>query len=556
MPRIITVTSGKGGVGKTQLSVNLAHEFARRGQKACLFDADLGLANANILLDIRPERTLEDVIEGRCGLADIIVRPLPGLDVVPGSSGIEKMANLAPFALAELREQFDVLDQYDVLIFDTSSGVGRSVLQLALASPEVLLVMTPEPTSLTDAYALLKLLRQNDYGGQLRVVVNAARSSETASHTFQKFREVARVYLRLELELLASIPYDAQVQASVREQQPITLAHPEAAATRAIVRLADSLLAAESPLQLALSEFWWRYSNAGGERPGPREAPTAPAPRRPEAADAASREAQLETKLDLLLAEMQSMKAELAQLKAVEAPRSATEEPAQRQQPPGKIERRGGVQVPGHSRALRGDRRPTPIDSLALRCVVGRLLVGVMQASDGSQPVQIDSGTEVLAVDNPYNLLPGRYSSIALGFSGIDHPDDFVEEVFTSCAITGCKVHTLGSNKRYWPTRDRDGCLLLDESAAEGGRIRIYLPIGQPAFEGVSSEQQPRARLSPEPAQEFDWRRRYADRLQALPAEEAGGSRYYELQREGRPPVIFVQNPSTEEKDSREAGLC
>jgi len=181
MPRIITIGSGKGGVGKTFLSVNLAAEFARRGQRVCLFDADLGLANANILLGLEPEHTLEDVIDGRRALPDILVSAGSGLDVVPGASGVERLANLAPEEAGRIQEQLAWLNRYDLVLFDASSGVGRTVLQLALASPEVLLVMTPEPTALTDAYAFLKLLRQKSFRGRLQVVVNNAHTEAAAN---------------------------------------------------------------------------------------------------------------------------------------------------------------------------------------------------------------------------------------------------------------------------------------------------------------------------------------------------------------------------------------
>ncbi|HDZ23313.1 MAG TPA: MinD/ParA family protein, partial [Desulfobacteraceae bacterium] len=154
MSRTVAITSGKGGVGKTNISVNLALSLSRKGHKVCLFDADLGLANINILLGLEPESTLVDVVKGTSTLSDIMME-YEGVSIIPGSSGVEELAELSASDREMLLQSFESIGDHDFIFFDTSAGVSRDVVAFCLASSEVLLVITPEPTSLTDAYALL-----------------------------------------------------------------------------------------------------------------------------------------------------------------------------------------------------------------------------------------------------------------------------------------------------------------------------------------------------------------------------------------------------------------
>ena len=158
MPRIITVTSGKGGVGKTNITTNLSLHLAAMGFNPCILDADLGLANINILLGINPEHTLKDVINNNFKLSDIIIKDYNGIDIIPGSSGIEDMANIGQGSLDKLIESFSPINAYDFLFIDTAAGISSDIISFCLASNEIIIVITPEPTSLTDAYALLKVL--------------------------------------------------------------------------------------------------------------------------------------------------------------------------------------------------------------------------------------------------------------------------------------------------------------------------------------------------------------------------------------------------------------
>ena len=241
MARMICITSGKGGVGKTNISVNLALFLSRLGYRACLFDADLGLANVNILLGIYPEHTIEDVISGEKQFEDILVRNCQGIDIVPGSSGVEKLANVPNEQLEKLIDAFTTLNEYDFVFFDTSAGISKNVISFCMASPEVLLVVTPEPTSLTDGYALLKILSLNGFKGSVSVIVNQISNLEKSQLVFNKLRDVVQKYLPIKIFPAGTILKDPQVRDAVNKQKPFISAWPDANASKCIKNIARYL---------------------------------------------------------------------------------------------------------------------------------------------------------------------------------------------------------------------------------------------------------------------------------------------------------------------------
>jgi flagellar biosynthesis protein FlhG len=260
MTRTITITSGKGGVGKTNISVNLALHLATLGHRTCLFDADLGLANINILLGLNPEHDLEDVILNRRTLQDIIIRDYKGIDIIPGSSGTEKMANLEDDQVDHLIRSFSELDGYDFLIFDTSAGVSRNVISFCLASSEVLLIITPEPTSMTDAYALLKILSLNGFKGTAKIVVNQCKSIPIAKFVYNKFKETVKKYLPIDVMPLGIVIHDKKVVEAVKTQQALVLLYPESNASKCIKNITKHLLE-NKPKDLeasGMASFWTR----------------------------------------------------------------------------------------------------------------------------------------------------------------------------------------------------------------------------------------------------------------------------------------------------------
>ena len=205
--QVIAVTGGKGGVGKTNVSVNLSLALAELGRRVMLLDADLGLANVDVLLGLTPKRTLADVIEGRCELRDVLLQGPGGVRIVPAASGTQSMVHLAPAQHAGLIQAFsEIGDNLDVLVIDTAAGIGDSVVSFVRAAQEVLLVVCDEPTSITDAYALIKLLNR-DYGmSRFRVLANMAQSPQEGRNLFAKLTKVTDRFLDVALQYVGAVP--------------------------------------------------------------------------------------------------------------------------------------------------------------------------------------------------------------------------------------------------------------------------------------------------------------------------------------------------------------
>lgn len=242
MSRTIAITSGKGGVGKTNLSVNLAINLAELGYRTCLFDADLGTANINILLGINPKHDIGDVISGEKTLQDIVIRDQAGIDIIPGSSGVEDIANLGGAKLDSLVKAFSTVGKYDFYIFDTAAGISRNVISFCLAASEVVLVVTPEPTSMTDAYSLLKVLSNNGYGGIIKVIVNRCPDPASAREVYKKFRMAVDKYLGIAIQPLGVVYQDDAVPKALQQQQPFMKLFPQSSAANCIKALARRLI--------------------------------------------------------------------------------------------------------------------------------------------------------------------------------------------------------------------------------------------------------------------------------------------------------------------------
>jgi flagellar biosynthesis protein FlhG len=261
MTRIVAITSGKGGVGKTNLSVNLALHLAASGSRTCLFDADLGLANVNILLGLNPEHTLDDVLFHGKDLRDVVIRDHRGIDLIPGSSGVERMANLNGEDADRLIRSFAQMSEYDFFLLDTSAGISRNVLCFCLALQEVILVITPEPTSLTDAYALLKVLYRNGFRGSVRTVVNLCPDLQTAKLIYAKFQQSVRKFIPIRIQPLGVLLQDPSVIDAVRNQKAFIHLHPDANASKCIRHIAKTLLDAESEAadRIDMTSFWTKW---------------------------------------------------------------------------------------------------------------------------------------------------------------------------------------------------------------------------------------------------------------------------------------------------------
>ncbi|MBF0573425.1 MAG: cyclic nucleotide-binding domain-containing protein [Desulfamplus sp.] len=263
MARIITVTSGKGGVGKTNISANLALHLAELGYSTCLFDADLGLANINILLKIYPEHNLKDVILYQKDIKEILIENYEGIDIIPGSSGVEEMANLTPDQIVKLIKQFSKLDAYDYFIIDTAAGISKDVISFCLASSELMVIITPDPTSLTDAYSLLKILTLNGFTNSVMVVVNQAPTIQSAKNALGKFVATTSKYLGLKLIPIGVIGRDQNVVSSVSRQKPFIMLHPTTSASKSIKNIAQNLIRKEKEgvVTFSMESFWEKCLN-------------------------------------------------------------------------------------------------------------------------------------------------------------------------------------------------------------------------------------------------------------------------------------------------------
>jgi len=261
MPRIITITSGKGGVGKTNISLNVALYLASEGHRTCLFDADLGLANINILLGLQPEYTLKDLILDGRTIDDIIIRDYKGIDILPGSSGVEQVANLDPSRTQELIGALSQLEDYDFLLFDTSAGISKNVISFCLATLELVVIITPEPTSLTDAYSLVKVLSMNGYQGKLQVVVNQCKDFSAAKSVYNKFRGAIQKYLGMQVYALGVVFEDPKVVEAVKQQEPLLIRYPGSLASQCIRKIGQKLLDGtdEELSSVQVEGFWKRW---------------------------------------------------------------------------------------------------------------------------------------------------------------------------------------------------------------------------------------------------------------------------------------------------------
>lgn len=244
--RVLTVTSGKGGVGKSSLSVNLAVQFSRLGKKVVVLDADFGLANVEVMFGVRPKYSLADLMFRGRSVEEVITMGPENIGFISGGSGIREMTNLDGDQVRALVQMLYELDQIaDVVLIDTGAGISDIVLELVASSNEILLVATPEPTSITDAYALLKTLhRRDDFRGNevhIKMIANRTASYKQGKELFDKLGVVVNKFLDIQLEFMGVIPQDIYLQKAVMKQKPLSIAYPNAPSSRAMMDLATAL---------------------------------------------------------------------------------------------------------------------------------------------------------------------------------------------------------------------------------------------------------------------------------------------------------------------------
>jgi flagellar biosynthesis protein FlhG len=248
--KVIAVTGGKGGVGKTNVTLNLAIALAKEGKRVMVLDADLGLANVDVLLGLRVDKNLSHVLRGECTLDDILVTGPYGIKVAPATSGTQSMAELSSTEHAGLIRAFSELrTEIDVLLVDTAAGISDMVMSFSRASQDVLVVVCDEPTSLTDAYALIKILNREHGVFKFKIVANMVRSDKEGKELFSKLSKVTGRFLDVALELVGVIPFDENIRKSVRKQAAIVDAFPSSPAAVAITKLAEKSMSWPIPAQ-------------------------------------------------------------------------------------------------------------------------------------------------------------------------------------------------------------------------------------------------------------------------------------------------------------------
>lgn len=240
--RVIAITSGKGGVGKTNIAANLGISLAEMGRRVIVIDADLGLANVDVLLDITPRYNISHVVSGEKEMVDILVRGPGGMWLVPGASGIWKLANLAEREMEMLIAGCERLErEADFILLDTSAGISRTTMDFVCSADEVIVVTTPEPTSVTDAYAVIKILAQNERPPSLNLIVNMAANSIEAAKVADGIGSVVGRFLNVYVEKLGYVLSDPYVPASVRHRKAFVLEFPKSHASYCVKNLAYAL---------------------------------------------------------------------------------------------------------------------------------------------------------------------------------------------------------------------------------------------------------------------------------------------------------------------------
>ena len=239
--RTIVITSGKGGVGKTSLSVSLAIAIAQDGKSVTLLDADLGLANINVILGIIPKYNLYHVIKGKKKLKDIIIEVPEGIKIIAGASGFQQLANLDVKQRDEFINSISELANDDFLIVDTGAGISQNVLSFVMAADEVIVVTTPEPTAITDAYGIIKAIASQSNEKHIKLIVNRAQSVAEGKRVAQRVINIAGQFLNIKVEELGFVYEDLYVPKSVRNQKPFIVSYPGCKASGCVKVIADRI---------------------------------------------------------------------------------------------------------------------------------------------------------------------------------------------------------------------------------------------------------------------------------------------------------------------------
>ncbi|MBI5741921.1 MAG: MinD/ParA family protein [Nitrospirae bacterium] len=240
--RTIAVASGKGGVGKTNITANLAIAFRKLNKKVLVFDADLGLSNIDVVLNLATKYNIRHLFNGEKNLKDLIVEGPCGIKILPASSGIQELTELDEFQRLRLIEEFDAYDdEVDYLLIDTSSGISTNVAFFCMAAREIIIVTSSEPTAMTDAYALIKVLFTKYQEKNFKILVNNVKDEKEATDVYRRLSIAAEKFLSISLDYLGHVPNDLLLQKAVRQQRALVEIYPESAAAKSIMQIAHKL---------------------------------------------------------------------------------------------------------------------------------------------------------------------------------------------------------------------------------------------------------------------------------------------------------------------------
>lgn len=240
--KIITVTSGKGGVGKSNFVVNLGVILQNKGNKVLIFDADLGMGNDDVLMGIYPKHNIFDIIFTDLTIKDIIISGTNGVSLIPAGTGLNKVQELTKAERHTFLKKIEELDEFDYILMDTGAGVSKDILSFICVSEELIIITTPEPTSLTDAYSLIKATDHFGLKSSAKIVVNKAFTKEEAEETYNKFERTVNRFLKIKVEYLGCILDDKKLVQSVRQQKPCTVLYPNSDASKNIENIAMKLI--------------------------------------------------------------------------------------------------------------------------------------------------------------------------------------------------------------------------------------------------------------------------------------------------------------------------
>ncbi|TPG87965.1 MinD/ParA family protein [Brevibacillus laterosporus] len=246
--RLVAVTSGKGGVGKSNVTLNLALGLMEQGKKVLVFDVDLGLANLDVLMGVTPKKHLFHLLEADQTVWDIIEKGPKGLEFIAGGSGFNQISQLQDWELSKVFDELGKLQGYaDIILFDTGAGLSKESLQFLMASDEILLVTTPEPPAITDAYAMMKMVHLQKPDAKIKLIINRASTMREGQQTADKLITVAQRFLEFPIGTLGFLPDDPYVSKAVKQQQPLLLVYPQSQMAKGIRQLAEKYSAEFSP---------------------------------------------------------------------------------------------------------------------------------------------------------------------------------------------------------------------------------------------------------------------------------------------------------------------